>query len=318
MNKPTVSIILCTFNGARYIREQLDSIVGQTYPLLEVIVQDDGSTDDTVAICEDYARRFPYVKVTRNAHNLGFNLNFKSAAMRAKGDFVAISDQDDVWMKDKIEVLVGHIGPHDICFSTHLRGRTPSQSHVVSPQYSLEALLFGGFAGHTMLLRRDFIQTDEYWIDHIHYDWSLAICAQLHRGIVMVDRPLNWHRQHELSACAVENQTLGGGTGAGKATWQPYLYGWRNYHGLQRKPNWRTLYQYIYAHTTAPEYRLAHTMSRCLLSGSPFALLRLCWLCMKHRRSVYYDKHVHGFKGLVRGFFYPFIFAYGNVQYDLK
>lgn len=198
MNKPTVSIILCTYNGARFIREQLDSIVAQNYPLLEVIIQDDGSTDDTVAICNEYAARFPYIKVRRNEHNLGFNLNFKSAAMRAQGDFVAISDQDDVWMADKIETLVAHIGDHDICFSTHLRGRTPEDSHTVSPQYSLEALLFGGFAGHTMLLRRDFIQTEEYWIDHIHYDWSLALCAQLHRGIVRVDRPLNWHRQHEL------------------------------------------------------------------------------------------------------------------------
>ena len=53
MNKPTVSIILCTYNGARFIREQLDSIVAQTYPLLEVIIQDDGSTDDTVAICNE-------------------------------------------------------------------------------------------------------------------------------------------------------------------------------------------------------------------------------------------------------------------------
>ena len=190
MNKPTVSIILCTYNGARFIREQLDSIVAQTYPLLEVIIQDDGSTDDTVAICEQYAVRLPYIKVRRNEHNLGFNLNFKSAAMRAQGDFVAISDQDDVWMADKIETLVAHIGDHDICFSTHLRGRTPEDSHTVSPQYSLGALLFGGFAGHTMLLRRDFIQTEEYWIDHIHYDWSLALCAQLHRGIVRVDRPL--------------------------------------------------------------------------------------------------------------------------------
>ena len=107
MNKPTVSIILCTYNGARFIREQLDSIVAQTYPLLEVIIQDDGSTDDTVAICNEYAARFPYIKVRRNEHNLGFNLNFKSAAMRAQGDFVAISDQDDVWMADKIEANQG-------------------------------------------------------------------------------------------------------------------------------------------------------------------------------------------------------------------
>lgn len=220
-------------------------------------------------------------------------------------------------MADKIETLVAHIGDHDICFSTHLRGRTPEDSHTVSPQYSLEALLFGGFAGHTMLLRRDFIQTDEYWIDHIHYDWSLALCAQLHRGIVRVDRPLNWHRQHEASACAVENQTLGGGT-VGKATWQPYAYGWANYHRLQQKPHWRTLYQYIYDHTTAPQYRLAHQMCRSMLSSSPLALLRLCLICLRHRQTIYYHQNLHGLRGCIRGFFYPFIFAYGNVQYDLE
>lgn len=317
MSKPTVSIILCTYNGARFIQEQLDSIVKQTYPLLEVIIQDDGSTDDTVAICERYAERFPYIKVSRNARNLGFNLNFKSAAMRAKGDFVAISDQDDVWMEDKIATLVEHIGSHDICFSTHLRGKTPEKSHTVSPQYSLEALLFGGFAGHTMLLRRGFIQTDGYWIDHIHYDWSLAICAQLRNGIQMVNRPLNWHREHAASACAVENQTLGKAS-SGKSTWQPYIYGWRNYRRLQEKPNWRALYAYIYFHTKAPELRLAHTMSHCMLSRRPMALLRLCWLCMKHRQTVYYNKDIHGLKGMIRGFFYPFIFAYNNIQYDLE
>ena len=102
-------------------------------PLLEVIIQDDGSTDDTVAICNEYAARFPYIKVRRNEHNLGFNLNFKSAAMRAQSDFVAISDQDDVWMADKIETLVAHIGDHDICFSTHLRAGRP-RTAIRSPR----------------------------------------------------------------------------------------------------------------------------------------------------------------------------------------
>lgn len=311
----TVSIILCTYNGARFLREQIDSILQQTYPLLEIIIQDDGSTDDTVAICRSYAEQHPNIKLFENKRNLGFNLNFKSAAMRAKGDFVAISDQDDVWMPDKIETLVGCIGNHDICFSPHLRGKTPEQSHTVSPQYSLEALLFGGFAGHTMLLRRAFIQKEEYWIDHIHYDWSLAICAQLNGGIAMADKPLNWHREHDASACAVENKTHG--KPAGKPTWQPYWYGLRNYRRLQEKPNWKALYTYIYFHTKTPRHRRAHAMARCLLSRRLTALLQLCTICMIYRKSIYYSKNQRGAKGLLRSFFYPFIFAYGNIQYDL-
>ena len=74
----TVSIIMGTYNGAEYIREQLDSILSQTYPLKEIIIQDDGSTDDTVAICTAYAEKFPIIHFSRNASNLGFNLQVGS------------------------------------------------------------------------------------------------------------------------------------------------------------------------------------------------------------------------------------------------
>ena len=87
---------------------------------------------------------------------------------------------------------------------------------------------------------------------------------------------------------------------------------------MQQKPHWRTLYQYIYDHTTAPQYRLAHQMCRSMLSSSPLALLRLCLICLRHRQTIYYHQNLHGLRGCIRGFFYPFIFAYGNVQYDLE
>ena len=89
----TVSIILATYNGATFIREQIDSLLAQTYPLKEIIIQDDGSTDDTVSICEDYAQRCPIIHFSVNEHNLGFNQNFKSMAMKATGDFVAFCDK---------------------------------------------------------------------------------------------------------------------------------------------------------------------------------------------------------------------------------
>ena len=181
----TVSIIMGTYNGAEYIREQLDSILSQTYPLKEIIIQDDGSTDDTVAICTAYAEKYPIIHFSRNASNLGFNQNFKSAAMKATGDFVAFSDQDDVWFPTKIE----------------------------------KPVLFCGFAGHTMLLRREFIQTSEYWLPNIMYDWSLAICAQLHGGIVMVDEPLNWHRTNLASACHEELKQAGKKVDARPTCW---------------------------------------------------------------------------------------------------
>ena len=105
----TVSVVMCTYNGAKYLREQLDSIISQTYPIYELIVQDDCSTDETVAIIKEYMEKYSFIKLYVNEHNLGFNLNFKSVCMKATGDFVALSDQDDVWFPDKIQKQVNMI-----------------------------------------------------------------------------------------------------------------------------------------------------------------------------------------------------------------
>ena len=118
----TVSVVMCTYNGAKYLREQLDSIISQTYPIYELIVQDDCSTDETVAIIKEYMETYSFIKLYVNEHNLGFNQNFKSATMKATGDYVAISDQDDVWFPEKLEKQVLAIGNHDICGSNYLRG----------------------------------------------------------------------------------------------------------------------------------------------------------------------------------------------------
>lgn len=140
----TVDVVMCTYNGERYLREQLDSIIGQTYPIHRLIVQDDRSTDGTVAIVREYAARYPFISLYVNGRNLGYNLNFKSAVMRATADFVAISDQDDVWFADKIARQVEAIGGHNICFSAHVRGSRLEGARRVEPQHSLKALLFHG------------------------------------------------------------------------------------------------------------------------------------------------------------------------------
>lgn len=315
--KGTVSVVMCTYNGERYLREQLDSILAQTYPIHEIIIQDDGSTDRTLDIADGYAAKYSNVRVIRNDHNLGFNENFKDVAMKATGDYVAISDQDDVWYHDKIEKLVDAIGTHDMSFCCHDRGLTPDKTVFVSPQYSQEALPFIGFAGHTMLLKRAFVQDKRNWIDYIYYDWGLAINAQLHGGIVRVDEALNFHRTHDDSAFAQEVSSHGVNR-TPTAAIAPYLHGVCNYRRLQRKPNWNRLYTYIYEHSNTQRLRLIHTISGLMLSRNPFALLRLCLICLRHRHTIYFNEGAHGLMGLVRGFCWPLIFAYNNVQYDFK
>lgn len=311
----TVAVVVCTYNGEKYLKAQLDSILSQTYPIHQIIIQDDGSTDSTMQIAQDYAAKYAHIEVRKNAKNIGFNENFRTATLRANADFIAISDQDDVWYAEKIEKQVTAIGENDICFCCHHRGVTPEKTVYVTPQYSLKALLFNGFAGHTMLLRKDFAQNKANWLGYIHYDWSLAIHAQLQRGIVRIDEPLNWHRTHAMSAIAQENKAHGvDNTNIPKTA--PYRYGYSNYRRLQRKENWQKLYQLIYEQAASKD-PVAHKMVGWMLKKDCISLMRLCFFCARYRKEIYYNQNAKGIMGWVRGFFYPFIFAYNNVQYDL-
>lgn len=98
-----ISIAMCTYNGARYLEKQLESIAGQTCPPWEMIACDDGSTDGTLAMLEGFAGRVKFpVRIFRNERNLGSTKNFEKAIGICEGDLIALSDQDDEWHGDKL------------------------------------------------------------------------------------------------------------------------------------------------------------------------------------------------------------------------
>lgn len=101
MTKPPISVVLCTYNGAKYIEAQLASIIAQTYAVAEIIVVDDVSSDDTMAVVERAAARDSRISLSQNNFNIGFTSNFESALQMAKHDYIAISDQDDIWHHQK-------------------------------------------------------------------------------------------------------------------------------------------------------------------------------------------------------------------------
>ncbi len=301
----TVSVVMCTYNGAEFIREQLDSIINQTYPIHELIVQDDCSTDETVAIIKEYMEKYSFIKLYINEHNLGFNQNFKSACMKATGDFVAISDQDDVWFPEKLEKQVETIGPYDICFSNHLLleegGRVENDSFT---HRCIERLLFfNNVSGHTMLCKRDFIQNPSNWIDFFWYDWGLALNASLQNGMVKVEEPLNLWRKHgsEVTMKEITGHSK-------KSAYHAYLFGWSAYKKLLKNENRRQLYTHIFEHTDSAHFPLVHQFSGLLLKDDFVSIMRLCRLCQKHRHLIYWNAQ-YGIMGWVRGFFFPFLHA---------
>lgn len=109
------SVAMATYNGAEYVVEQLESIRTQSMPVDEVIIHDDRSTDDTVAIVEKYIREHGLErtwKVSQNPKNLGYAANFIGAVKETEGEYIFFCDQDDIWVPDRVEVMVGQMEEH--------------------------------------------------------------------------------------------------------------------------------------------------------------------------------------------------------------
>ena len=93
-----ISIAMTTYNGSKYLNDQLKSFSQQDQAPDELIVCDDGSSDNTIKILEKFSLNAPFdVKIYQNESNLGFTKNFENALSKCTGDLIFLSDQDDIW-----------------------------------------------------------------------------------------------------------------------------------------------------------------------------------------------------------------------------
>ena len=105
----STSVVLATYNGEKFILDQLESIRKQTIKVDEVLISDDGSTDDTVRIIENYISKHNLATnwyITQNKKNKGYAKNFFDTAIRASNNFIFFCDQDDIWELDKVEKML--------------------------------------------------------------------------------------------------------------------------------------------------------------------------------------------------------------------
>ncbi len=109
-NNKSISVLLCTYNGERYLREQMDSLMNQTYENLKVYVRDDKSTDSTLEIIDEYVRMYPGKVILMDSSHVGYpDCFWKLLEDVPKSDYYAFCDQDDVWMKEKAASAVMHL-----------------------------------------------------------------------------------------------------------------------------------------------------------------------------------------------------------------
>jgi glycosyltransferase involved in cell wall biosynthesis len=140
-----VSIAMCTFNGARFLLQQLESFVHQSVQPTELVVCDDGSQDDTVAILQAFAKQAPFpVRIVVNPHNLGYVKNFEQAISLCTQGIVFLADQDDVWVPHKIKsVLQVFQEEPNVGLVMHAFERIDHQGHLFAypeERYGPEAL----------------------------------------------------------------------------------------------------------------------------------------------------------------------------------
>lgn len=107
--RKSIGVVLCTYNGEKYLREQLESILCQTRAPEQILILDDCSRDRTVEIVESFLEKDARIRLIRNETNLGYASNFEKGISLCKTDFIALSDQDDIWFHDKLERLAAEL-----------------------------------------------------------------------------------------------------------------------------------------------------------------------------------------------------------------
>ncbi len=211
-----ISICLATYNGEKYLQEQMDSLVAQTYENFELIVQDDFSSDNTVNVVESYSDRLD-IKLAINKSNLGYIENFEIALKKTSGEYIAICDQDDIWDKNKLQILIDNLQDNSLIYSNSLLidengnslGKTLSQklkNNFIDSNSSLNFLYDNCVSAHSMLFSKELLNHIFPLPKNIYFDqWIAATAANLD-GVKYIDKILVNYRQHDSNTLGNRNK----------------------------------------------------------------------------------------------------------------
>ncbi len=220
-SSPLVSIVVSTYNGEKYLEEQLQSLIEQDYANLEIIVSDDFSSDNTWEILEKWRHNYPdLIRIFRNEANVGWSRNFGNGIAYTKGEYIAWCDQDDRWMSDKISVMVDAFQKYpDATLIYHDAYEFKGQDEIILKKN--EQFYWGMFEGsdpvslfwHCRILGHRMMfpaKLKEYILPPIDfsYDWWIQVLAVSIGRIYYVDKKLVAQRQHGNNATGVKDPNM--------------------------------------------------------------------------------------------------------------
>ncbi len=222
-----ISVCMATYNGERFIREQLECVWQQTCKPDEVIICDDDSTDGTRDIIRDFIAEKHLedtYKLIHNRQRKGYPGNFYYCMELATGDIVYLADQDDIWSSEKLERMQEVLERQDsikvlACKMELVDAEGKDIKTLIKPNYSketgmvknisLEQVLYKNeWSGMVLAYRNQWYRQKKETIDNskIPHDLSLCICGALEPGMYQLDCVLAWHRRHENNAAGEEHR----------------------------------------------------------------------------------------------------------------
>lgn len=225
-----VSLVMAVYNGEKYLIEQLDSIRKQTYPIDEVLLLDDVSTDNSYELIHQYIDGYKLInwKLIKNETNLGYRKNFKKGLEMVTGDIIFLCDQDDRWHLNKVETMVEYMKDKSIlslassfnfmdqegkCFEVNkIKGRSNNnllfkEVTELLTEIDLKLLLQSNFSqGCTMAIKEEvkdnYLKVTQGKLPH---DWELNIISSIKNGCYYLDKPLIDYRIHNNNTIGMDD-----------------------------------------------------------------------------------------------------------------
>ena len=215
---PTIAVIMATYNGQQYLAKQIDSILTQTHFNIIIYIRDDCSSDATMDILKEYKYKYPdKFIINQNKNNLGFVKNFELLLSEADCDYIAISDQDDIWKPDKLEkelkamIEVEKYNPNlAILIHSDLEmidsdGNQIHKSFFKKKGYNLSnkkdlGQILGpcGVMGNTILMNRMLKNLVLPFTSNVEFhDYYLAVINEIYGKRIVLNEPLVEYRIHQ-------------------------------------------------------------------------------------------------------------------------
>lgn len=216
-----ISVCMATYNGEKYIKEQLDSILSQISDNDEVIISDDHSTDGTIEVIKSY--NDGRIKVFMNSKEKGYTRNFENALEKASGDIIFLSDQDDVWMDDKVTISLENLKNYDmvVCNAELVDSSLNKLNETVFDFRNVKSGFINNFIqikylGCSMAFKRCVLDkslpfpASQKLIPH---DSWLTLVSEMLFKVKLIEKPLMYYRRHD-------NNTSNGGAKSPNPLWK--------------------------------------------------------------------------------------------------